>query len=331
MGAADVVPGVSGGTVAFITGIYEELLGSIASFKFSLLKTIKNDGIKAAWKEVNGNFLVVLFAGILISILSLAKVFKHLLHDEAVVLWGFFFGLIVASILFMAKQIERWDNKAIIGIVIGTAIVAALSMMPAYGSSDNLLFIFVSGMIAICAMILPGVSGSFILLILGAYATIQTAIADRDILLLAVFAAGCGIGLLAFSRALKKLFESQRNTTMAVLTGFLVGSLYKVWPWKKTVSVNVVEKESHESTQIAMDQLGGKYESLSAFNKYGPELPENIEVSTVEESNVLWNTYSSINNSADHQLLYVVIFALIGFTLVFGMDKYAQLKEKRNA
>lgn len=330
MGAADVVPGVSGGTVAFITGIYEELLGSIASFNFSLLKTIKNDGLKAAWREVNGNFLVVLFAGILISILSLAKVFKHLLHDEAVVLWGFFFGLIVASILFMAKQIERWDTKAIIGVVVGTAFVATLSMLPAFGSSDNLLFIFVSGMIAICAMILPGVSGSFILLILGAYATIQTAIADRNVLLLMVFAAGCGIGLLAFSRALKKLFESQKNTTMAVLTGFLVGSLYKVWPWKKTITVNVVEKESHESTQVAMDKLGGDYESLSAFNKYGPDVPDNIEISTVEETNVLWSDYSSINGSADNQLLYVVLFAMIGFVIVFGMDKYAQLKEKRN-
>jgi len=239
MGAADVVPGVSGGTIAFIAGIYDRLLSAINAVNFSLIKLFKTQGITAVWKKIDGNFLAFLILGIAISIISLAKLMTHLLTNQAILTWAFFFGLIIASILYVGKQVSSWNWQAILGLMGGTLLVLAISLMPQLGDSNSLLYIFICGVIAICAMILPGISGSFLLLILGAYHTILAALVNRDIIILGTFIAGAAIGLLSFSRFLKWILDHYNNTTIAVLTGFLVGSLYKIWPWKTTTEFRI--------------------------------------------------------------------------------------------
>ena len=203
MGAADVVPGVSGGTIAFISGIYEELLETINSVNLGALKTLKNEGVKAAWKSINGNFIVTLFLGIGISIASLAKFISYVLEAHPILIWSFFFGLVLASILYVGKQVKSWNAVSIVSLIIGTGLAFWITILPPLSSSNELWFIFVSGMIAICAMILPGISGSFILLLMGSYKTVLEALKDKDLLTIGVFMAGAVIGLLSFSRVLK--------------------------------------------------------------------------------------------------------------------------------
>ena len=206
MGAADVVPGVSGGTIAFISGIYEELITSINNVNLELFKVLRKDGFKAAWTQLNGNFLLALMLGIAISILSLAKVIKSLLNTEPVLLWAFFFGLVIASILFIGKQIERWNWKTILGFTLGAIVAYYITTLP---SSDESMsaswFIFIAGALAICAMILPGISGAFILVLLGAYEPVLTAIDNKDVKIIGIFAIGAIIGLLSFSKILINL------------------------------------------------------------------------------------------------------------------------------
>lgn len=235
MGAADVVPGVSGGTIAFITGIYDKLLASINAVQPNTLLIWRKHGFKAAWEEVNGSFLLPLFIGIGISIVSLAKLFKILLASHPVSLWAFFFGLIVASVWLVGKMIKEWNAISIAGIIVGTVISYWLTVVHPGEFGDSAWFIFVAGAIAICAMILPGISGSFILLLLGAYETVLGAVNDRELGLIGIFMAGCVVGLLSFSRILQWTLRNFYNTTIAVLTGFLIGSLNKIWPWKRTL------------------------------------------------------------------------------------------------
>ena len=232
MGAADVVPGVSGGTIAFISGIYEELLETINSVNFGVLKTLKNNGIKTAWKSINGNFIVTLFLGIGISIASLAKLISYLLEAHPILIWSFFFGLVLASIVYVGKQVRSWNAGAMVSLIIGTGVAFWITILPPLSSSNELWFIFVSGMIAICAMILPGISGSFILLLMGSYQTVLEAVKDKNLLTIGVFIFGAVIGLLSFSRVLKWMFSKYHDFTIAILTGFLIGSLNKLWPWK---------------------------------------------------------------------------------------------------
>ena len=239
MGAADVVPGVSGGTIAFISGIYEELLETISSVNFAALKKLKSEGIKPFWQHINGNFIVALFIGIISSVASFARLITHLLEFYPVLVWSFFFGLIIASIYLVGKKIERWSVKEGIGIVIGTIIAFYITILPPMQNPDAIWFIFLSGAIAICAMILPGISGSFILLLLGSYETILGGIKDFKIATLIAFALGCLTGLLSFSKLLNWLFKRFHDLTIAILTGFLIGSLNKIWPWKTTVSTRV--------------------------------------------------------------------------------------------
>ncbi len=257
MGAADVVPGVSGGTIAFITGIYETLLNSIKSINPSVLITLKKEGLATAWQQINGTFLLTLFAGIVVSILSLAKIIEHLLTSYPVLLWAFFFGLIIASAIYIARQLSHWDIKSGIILVLGIGIAYFITIANPTQAPDNLLFVFLAGCIAICAMILPGISGSFILLLLGMYSTILGAVNDRDIVTLGIFMLGCGVGLLSFSHVLSWLFKSYRNLTLAFLTGLMIGSLNKVWPWKETISTRV---NSHGETEPFLQQ------NVSPFN-----------------------------------------------------------------
>lgn len=256
MGAADVVPGVSGGTIAFITGIYEEFLETISGLKFSLFKTWKKDGFKAMWSDLNGNFLLAIFLGIGISIVSLSKLIKYLLHEHEVLLWSFFFGLILASVWLVGKTVEKWSPINIVGLVLGAVTAFLITIVTPTAGSENLLYIFFCGAIAICAMILPGISGSFILLLLGAYATVLGTVSDSidalkakdwgalidNGMLIGIFMLGCLFGLISFSRLLNLLFKKNKNLIIAVLTGFLIGSLNKIWPWKETIQTRINSK-----------------------------------------------------------------------------------------
>lgn len=235
MGAADVVPGVSGGTIAFISGIYEELLTAISNFNLEALRILKNNGIKAAWKHIHGSFLVALLLGIGISVFSLAELIKYLLETHPVLIWSFFFGLVLASIWLVGKQIKSKSIATIVLFVIGAVVAYWITTLQATTKVDASWYFFLSGAIAICAMILPGISGSFILLLLGSYHAVIEAIHDRDFKLIAIFAAGCVVGLLSFSHVLKWLFKRFKSATLAVLTGFLLGSLNKIWPWKMNI------------------------------------------------------------------------------------------------
>lgn len=290
MGAADVVPGVSGGTIAFISGIYEELLGSISNVNLKLFNTLKKEGLKAAWKQVNGNFLLSLFLGIFISVVTLAKAIKYLLENEPILLWSFFFGLVLASIIYVAKQITKWNFISVLLLLLSSFLAYYVTTLnPLVNENSSLLFLFLAGVIAICVMILPGISGAFILVLLGAYKTILTAVDDRDLKTIATVGLGAIVGLLSFSKILKWLFSNYKNYTLAALTGFIIGSLNKIWPWKETLTWRT--------------------------NSHGVKVPFN-QVSV-----------SPFSFEVDPQIPFAVLLALIGFLLILLMEKLAVKKQ----
>lgn len=286
MGAADVVPGVSGGTIAFISGIYEELLETITSFNLQALKVLTKEGIKAFWKHINGSFIATLLLGIIISIISLAKLITYLLHAHPVLLWSFFFGLIVASVFLVGKKVVEWQLSRVLAVIVGTVIAFTITILNPMENPDTLWFVFISGAIAICAMILPGISGSFILLLLGSYELILSSIKDFKITTILTFGVGCVVGLLSFSKFLNWLFKKYHDVTVAALTGFLIGSLNKVWPWKEVLSTRENSKG---------------------------------EIVPFIEANVLPNQFHE-----EPQIIGVIILALVGFGLIFGLEKLAK-------
>lgn len=291
MGAADVVPGVSGGTIAFISGIYEELLTSISSVNFGTLKLLKKEGFNAAWKSINGNFLIALLIGIFISVLSLAKIISWLLENKPILVWSFFFGLVLASILFIGKQITRWNFLTIFLLLLGAIGAYYITTLePLVTENSSPIFLFLSGALAICAMILPGISGSFILVLLGAYKPVLTAIHDKDLKTVAILGAGAVVGLLSFSKVLKWLFSNYKNLTLAVLTGFILGSLNKIWPWKETLTWRV--------------------------NSHGENVPFNEQ------------SVSPFSFDGDPQIMYAVGLAIVGFALILLLEKIANLSHK---
>jgi len=239
MGAADVVPGVSGGTIAFIAGIYQELVDSIKSIGPKTLKLLFTFRLAEFWKAVNCNFLFAILLGIGISIFSLAKIVTHLLENHPVLVWAFFFGLVLGSTLFVLRDVGKWNWKTIVGFVIGAASAYYITIAVPIQTPEGLPFIFLYGAIAICAMILPGISGSFILLLMGKYAYIMEAVKELKISVLLTFACGALIGIVAFSRVLSFLLRKYHDLTVAVLSGFMLGSLNKVWPWKETVETYI--------------------------------------------------------------------------------------------
>jgi len=293
MGAADVVPGVSGGTIAFISGIYEELITTISGVNLGLLSTWKANGFKAMWEELNGNFIVALFAGILVSIFSVMRVANYLLENHPVLIWSFFFGLVVASIWFVGKQIPKWTWKIVLALVIGAGVAFYIVSLPPLSASNSYLFLFFAGALAVCAMILPGISGAFILVLLGAYKSITEAAHDFDLKTIGIVGVGAVFGLLTFSKILKWLFVHYSSITLAVLTGFIAGSLNKIWPWKETL-------------ETAM---------------YGEK-----EVVLKEASVLPWNF------DGDPQTLWSVVLMLAGFFLILGLEMLAGNKpENANA
>jgi putative membrane protein len=256
MGAADVVPGVSGGTIAFISGIYEELITTIHNLDIGIFKTLKKEGIKKVWQRYNLGFLASLFTGIAISILSLAKVITMLLGQYPVLVWSFFFGLVIASIIYIAKQITNYSPKAIIALVLAGVFSYGITLAKPVADTESIWFLFFAGFIAIIAMILPGISGAFILLLIGGYTIVIGAInklleavstfnitsLGNALLKIGVFALGAIAGLKVFSGILNWMFANHKNTTLAVLTGFMIGALNKIWPWKEVLQYR---KNSH--------------------------------------------------------------------------------------
>ncbi|PCJ98295.1 MAG: DUF368 domain-containing protein [Flavobacteriaceae bacterium] len=288
MGAADVVPGVSGGTIAFISGIYEELITSINSIDFSLIKTLRKEGFKSFWTQMNGNFLLALFLGIIISVVSLAKFISWLLENQPILLWSFFFGLVLASIIIVGKAIEKWNFRTILMLIIGALIAYYITQLPPSENTTSLPFLFLSGALAICAMILPGISGAFILVLLGSYKIILDAVHERDLKIVATVGLGAIFGLLSFAKLLKWMFNHYKNLTLAILTGFIIGSLNKIWPWKKVLE-----------TKIFDDKI----------------IP-------IKEQNISPWAYEG-----DHHLMYAIILGLIGFSFIFILEKAASKKQ----
>ena len=235
MGAADVVPGVSGGTIAFIVGIYEELLDSIKSINPTNIKLLLKGQFKAFWEAINANFLLSIVCGIGISIFSLAELITYLLEHHPILVWSFFFGLVLASTWFVSKDIKKWNWKSISSYIAGIVIAYYITIATPASTPTNLAFIFLCGAIAICAMILPGISGSFILVLLGKYFYIMEAVKNLDFLILIVFACGAIIGITSFSRVLSYALKNWHDVTISVLAGFMLGSLNKVWPWKECI------------------------------------------------------------------------------------------------
>ena len=237
MGAADLVPGVSGGTVAFIAGIYEELLDTLGGLGWPTVASLFSVGPVETWKRFNLGFLAALVLGIGTSVLLLAGALHHLLAEHPVLLWAFFFGLVAASVPLMLSDVPRkaWDGVTACFLALGAAVAWWLTGLPPLMQGDHPLFLFGAGVIAICAMILPGISGSFILVILGAYSAVIGALKSLDVLRIVAFAGGALTGLLGFSKGLGWVFRRHRQWAVALLSGFLLGSLRKLWPWKKNV------------------------------------------------------------------------------------------------
>jgi putative membrane protein len=235
MGAADAVPGVSGGTIAFISGIYEELVESIRSFNGNALKLLARREFTGFWHHINGTFLCVLLAGIGTSLVLLSRIILYWLVHYPEILWAFFFGLIVASALMVGRKISRWKGLVVLSVLLGTAFGYAVTVITPAETPVTAAFVFLSGMIAICAMILPGISGSFILLLLGKYEYVLGALRDFHLSVILIFGTGAAVGILSFSHLLHWLLRRFHDLTVAFLTGIMIGSLNKVWPWKETI------------------------------------------------------------------------------------------------
>ncbi len=295
MGGADVVPGVSGGTIALITGIYEELLSSIRSVDLEAFRLLLKFQFRAFWEKINGNFLLVLLLGIATSILSLSRLITYLLSNYPIQVWSFFFGLIIISAVLVLRNIVRWRVVVVISLLVGIIIAFLITEATPASTPNGLWFIFLSGAIAICAMILPGISGSFILLIMGKYVYIFNALNERNLIVVITFILGCITGLLSFARVISWLLKKYHDLTIALLSGFMIGSLNKVWPWKIPVQYRI---NSHgEQVAYITDNVmpAGYYQ----------ELAENP------------------------MLFQALLFAALGIFIVVAIEKIAKLKNSR--
>ncbi|MBS3808102.1 MAG: DUF368 domain-containing protein [Bacteroidales bacterium] len=295
MGAADVVPGVSGGTIAFITEIYEELVNSIKSINLQSLRQLFNGGVATFWKSINGNFLAAVFLGIAISVFSLARLLEHLLQQAPILVWSFFFGLIVASALYIAGKIQRWNVSKIIALVAGAAIAYSITLLTPAQTPEAWWFLFLSGALAICAMILPGISGAFILLLLGKYQFVIEAVGNLNVTILGILAVGALVGVISFSNVLSWFLRKYHDLTIAVLSGFMVGSLNKVWPWKQT-------------TQTIIDRHG--------------------EVQPLVQENVLPGDFAA-QTGQEPMLIQGILLAAAGFALIFIVEGLTRSREKK--
>lgn len=287
MGAADVVPGVSGGTIAFVSGIYQRLIDAIKSLEPRALSVLYRQGFSAFWKYIDGTFLSILFAGILTSVLSLAKIISYCLDQYPILVWSFFFGLVLASIVYIFSQLRGWNWREICLLIMGTIIALAISSVKPTNLPAEWWMLMLSGSIAICAMILPGISGSFILLMMGMYSVFINALKNFEWVLLGSFAAGCAIGLMIFSHLLSWLLKHYENLMLALLTGFLVGSLKTIWPWKEVIETTI--------------------------NRHGERVP-------FIQQDVSPFYYAQVTGEP-HQLFPAILMMVIGIVLVLGLEK----------
>ena len=242
MGAANVIPGVSGGTIALITGIYERLINAIKSFDLASIKLLFSGRLKDFWTHIDGSFLLSIFLGIGISIVSLAKLLEYLLETQEMYTMAFFFGLILLSIYFVGKTVTKWDMASILMLIIGTAAAVGIALLAPAGEDSSFFYVFICGIVAICSMILPGLSGSFVLIIMGNYALILRSIGEANTDILLPLALGCGFGLIAFSHLLSWIFKNYHNQTIALMTGFILGSMAIIWPWKNTLTETIIRE-----------------------------------------------------------------------------------------
>lgn len=319
MGAADVIPGVSGGTIAFIMGIYDEFVSSLASVNAEAVRLLMHGKFKAFWKHINGRFLLSLFIGIGLSVISLAGLMQFLLNTYPIRTWAFFFGLISASSIFILRGISGWKVKEACLLVFGIMLGILICTLSPTRTPDGLWFIFISGAIAICAMILPGISGSFILLILGKYQYIMTAIsqltageqAGHNLLILATFGIGAVIGLLSFSRFLHWLLARYNKETLIVLAGFIIGSLVKVWPWSNTEAIVYSQFPQIAGLAMATEKLSGPQAGTARLA---------LEASVAE--------YAPMT---DPHIGGAVLFAITGFLLVTIIEAAGKWAGKNKA
>jgi putative membrane protein len=314
MGGADVIPGVSGGTIAFITGIYDEFVGSIAKFDVTAVQLLFKLKLREFWKHVNGSFLLAVLAGIGVSVVSLASLMQMLLSDFPIQTWAFFFGLIVASSIFILRGISGWRVREGLFLALGCVLGVVVCTLSPAQTPDALWFIFLSGAIAICAMILPGISGSFILLILGKYQYIMSCITCvvsgenvlSNLVILAVFLIGAAVGIVAFSKFLHWLLARWNKETLIVLAGFIIGSLVKVWPWSNTEAI-----------------VCSQYPEVAA-------LGEVAEHGTLAAQEAFEAAVAANAPMIDMQICSAAVFALIGFSLVTGVEVAGKLLSKKN-
>ena len=307
MGMAEVVPGVSGGTIAFITGIYETLINTIKSFDAEAIKLLFTGKIKSLWSHVNGPFILFLLAGMVGGVIIGVLVISNLMETQPEILWAFFFGLILASAWYIAKQVKQWSVSVILLLILGVAFAFWITQITPAEASINPLYVFVCGMIAISALILPGISGSFIMLLMGMYTVIiplvKQLIKEQDFAVLgtlSVFGIGCIVGLVLFSRVLSWMFKHYENQTLGLLTGFMVGSLAKIWPWRNPILwVN---------------------DSGEFFDQNGVGALQSIEdLRVITEENVLPGAYTA----GEPQTAAVVIAAIFGLVLVLLLDRFS--------
>ncbi|MBW1800473.1 MAG: DUF368 domain-containing protein [Deltaproteobacteria bacterium] len=288
MGMADVVPGVSGGTMAFILGIYEELIAAIRSFDLYFLRLISGFRMKDALGHVSWQFLVAVLCGIFAAIFSLARALSWVLHHHPILIWSFFFGLILASVLVVSRHIDKWAIPLAACMFLGLLGGYLLVGMVPVSTPDSFWFLFLCGAVAICAMILPGISGSFILVLLGKYEYILEAVNNRDVIVLFVVAGGAVIGLLSFVRLLNWLLKRYHEPTIAVLTGLMLGSLRKVWPWKRTLD--------------------------TVTDRHGSEM-------VLSQTNIFPGHW-------DKEVMSAICLMVIGFLVVFFLHIWAEKKKK---
>ena len=282
MGIAEVIPGVSGGTIAFITGIYEQLINSIKSFGPDAINGFRREGVKGLWKAVDGDFLSTLLLGMAIGVVLGIFGVSYLLENYPEPLWGFFFGLIAASAIYIARQIQQWNIKLVITLIVGAVVAYGITALSPAEGSTSAPYIFLSGVLAISALMLPGISGSFILLLLGMYTVIIPSIKHflktfdtASLVVISIFAAGCFVGLLGFSRILSWLLSKYKDMSFALLTGFIIGALNKVWPWRNVSEI--LNKETGERMKV-MD--------LTNFSNLNPDA-----IKIIQEVNCMPNDY----------------------------------------
>lgn len=290
MGTANVIPGVSGGTIALITGIFERLINALKSFNLKAIKLLLSFKFKEFVLHTDLKFLAALMFGVLAAIFSLAKLLDYLFEFYSVYVWAYFFGLILASIYFVGKTIEKVNLSVVLAFIIGTAIATAISFMKPAVQNEGMLYLFICGVLAISSMILPGISGSFVLILLGNYELIVIeSITQLRLDILIPFALGCGIGLIGFSYLLSWVFKKFRFQTIALLTGFILGSLLVIWPWKNPVYKtdalgNLITKSNGENIIMSYDRFFPETLNLEVLVAFAFILLGIVSIWVVEKS-----------------------------------------------